>query len=246
MKKFSLVLLALATALAITPTALANTIAWTNWSSGTAGAPGSATGTIVNMGVDVTYTGQTSGLGIGYGTSIGTFYPGQNSGTGTWGLTSSYTGGIVGNAPPTSYNSVALQGGPPPLLETIHFSSPVVNPLIAIWSLGQNGRPAEFQFEHPFSVISGGPSSEYGGSGLLLFGVPSLNAFGVEGNGIIQFAGVFTDINFYTPLNENWYSFTVGEQTPEPSSLLLLGTGLLALALLLFRKVKSSGLVAQF
>jgi hypothetical protein len=37
--------------------------------------------------------------------------------------------------------------------------------------------------------------------------------------------------------------FTPGAATPEPSSLLLLGTGLLGLAFVAFRKAKASGVV---
>ena len=61
--------------------------------------------------------------------------------------------------------------------------------------------------------------------------------FGAEGNGVIQFSGSFTSITFTTPDYENWYGFTVGEATPEPSSLILLGSGLLALGLLTRRQL---------
>ena len=124
---------------------------------------------------------------------VGTFYPGQNGGA-TWGYPGTFSGGIVGNAPPTSYNSVALQGGvqfaPSTLDEKIKFSSPVVNPFIAIWSLGQSGQPATFVFNNPFTIISGGPSTEYGGQSITQFGSAE-GAFGIEGNGVIQFNGTF-------------------------------------------------------
>jgi hypothetical protein len=60
----------------------ADTIAWTNWSTISAGNPGSASGTAGT--ITVTYSGQTNGL---------TNVP-------SWTPASTFTGGVVGNAPP--------------------------------------------------------------------------------------------------------------------------------------------------
>jgi hypothetical protein len=60
---------------------------------------------------------------------------------------------------------------------------------------------------------------------------------------LVQLDGTFTTIDFTTPDYENWYALTVGAPTPEPGSLFLLGTGLLGLAIVLFRKARPSGLV---
>jgi hypothetical protein len=225
----------MATALAITPAASASTIAWTDWNSATAGNPGTASGTM--GGITVTYAGQTSGLGSVYAPSIGqTLYPGY--GHTNWGPSTSYVGGDVGNAPPTNYNSVALEGGSD-ISESITFSSFVTDPVIAIWSLGQGGTTAAFDFSEAFSIVACGPSDEYGGGCIT---ESSDNVLGVEGNGVIEFNGTYSSLTFTTPDSENWYAFTVGEPTPEPSSLLLLGTGLLGLAFVAFRKAKASGL----
>ena len=235
MKKFCLALLAMATALAITPAASASTLAWTDWNSATAGNPGTARGFM--GGITVTYAGQTSGLGSVYAPSIGqTLYPGY--GYSNWSPSTSYAGGVLGNAPPTNYNSVALEGGSD-ISESITFSSPVTDPVIAIWSLGQSGTTAAFDFSEPFSIVACGPSDEYGGGCIT---ESSNNVLGVEGNGVIEFNGTYSSLTFTTPDDENWYAFTVGEPTPEPSSLLLLGTGLLGLAFVAFRKAKASGL----
>jgi len=200
----------------------ADTIAWTNWSSATSGTPGSATGTIGS--INVTYTGQTSGL---------TNVP-------SWTPASTFTGGVVGNAPPHT-PTIQLEGGSP-ITETIAFSSTVVDPIFAIWSLGQPGLAASFDFSsksgQPFNVLGGGPSAEFGGSALTAVGSA---VRGSEGNGLVQFMGSFDSITFTTPNFENYYAFTVGYDAtltpgtpgtvPEPATISLFGLGLAALPL---------------
>jgi hypothetical protein len=216
----SAIMLAACAALA-TP-AQADTIGWTTWTSATSGSPGSATGTIGSL--TVTYSGQTSGLLHNYP---------------SWGPTSTFTGGVVGNPPPAANNSVQLQGGVS-YTETITFSSVVADPIFAVWSLGAPTVPASFIFtaSEPFTVQGGGPSNEFGGTPLFISGE---SVEGNEGNGIIQFNGNFTSITFTTPQYENYYAFTIGEDqtltdqlpspVPEPATFSLFGLGLAALPL---------------
>jgi hypothetical protein len=202
----------------------ADTIAWTNWSSATSGNPGSATGTIGS--INVSYSGQTSGL---------TNVP-------SWGPASTFTGGLVGNAPPHT-PTIQLEGGSG-ITETITFSSTVVDPIFAIWSLGQGAAPASFDFSskggQSFNLLGGGPSAEFGGTALTAIGSV---VHGTEGNGLVQFNGSFDSITFTTPNFENYYAFTVGYDAtltgggptpgpvPEPATLSLFGLGIAALPL---------------
>jgi hypothetical protein len=200
----------------------ADTIAWTNWSSAASGNPGSATGTIGS--INVTYSGQTTGL---------TNVP-------SWTPAATLTGGVVGNAPPHT-PTIQLEGGSA-LTETISFSSTVVDPIFAIWSLGQPAVPATFDFSsksgQAFNILGGGPSAEFGGSALTSTGSV---VHGTEGNGLVQFMGSFDSITFTTPNFENYYAFTVGYDAtltpvtpgtvPEPATLSLFGLGLAALPL---------------
>ena len=218
-------LIALAAAV---PAAHADNIAWTHWTSVTSGSPGSGSGSISTVkygSVGVTYSGQTSGML--------TNYP-------SWGPASTFSGGIVGNAPPASFNSVQLEGGVS-YTETVTFSQTLADPIFAVWSLGAPGTPATFDFTagENFNVLDGGRSNEYGGTPLI---ISSGAVSGQEGNGIIQFIGNYNSISFTTPQFESYYAFTFGEDdtlttqiggtgvTPEPSSLLLLATGLAAAA----------------
>lgn len=122
---------AIATVLA--GSAQAATIDWANWSNPLAtGTAGSATATL--GGNIVTYSGELI--------SFVDNYP-------SWGPPGTFNGGTVGNAPPSSGGIIQLYGGHTGV-NTLTFESAVTNPVIAIWSLGQEGVECVFQLRYGF------------------------------------------------------------------------------------------------
>lgn len=177
-------------------------ISWVDWTDAVNGASGIATGKILaDSEVIVSYGGEVA---FSY---LDGNYP-------SYSPSETFSGGTVGNAP-DPHDIVALTGGTK-TINTITFDPPVVNPVLAIWSLGSPGTKASFVFSTSlFSVQSGGPSYEYSGSSI----VKESNRIvsGLEGNGTIQFKGTYKSISWTNPQYENWYGFTVGVPKSYPA-----------------------------
>ena len=191
----------------------AGTIGWNAWSSATSGMISAD-----SVGVTFSAGGSTDNLVANYPS----YTP-----TSTWA-----DGSIVANAPTSADGIIQLMGGNSNI-NTVTFSTPVVDPVMAIWSLGATGIQASFDFTNATpTFVAGGPSAEYGGSAITVLGN---DVMGSEGNGTVQFMGTYSSISWTNPNYENWYGFDVGiagtSTVPEPGSLALFACGLLSLAL---------------
>lgn len=150
--------------------------------------------------------------------------------------TSSWVGGTVSNAPPTSSGVLQIQGGNAAVTDTITFTNPVLNPIFAIWSLGQGGMPTSFVFtSSDFSVQATGPNNPYGGTGFVVNGN---TVTGTESAGSLQFNGLVSSISWNNPNNEFWYGFTVGVEAavPEPATWAMMILGFFGVGFMAYRR----------
>ncbi len=119
------------------------------------------------------------------------------------------------------------------ITNTVTFSSPVLNPVLAVWSLGNNsGGQGQWLFNQPFTLLSYGAGTyPYAGGSVLTVGpTNSLLLTGSEGYGVIQFSGEVSSISWTVPETEYYNGFTVGVPVPLPASLGLLLAGVPGLA----------------
>jgi len=211
----------------------ADTVSWADWTAFTAGnLTGTASGAfgIGSTTINISYAGQVGSNSVVNGVGGNT----------SWLPNSTFSGSTVSNGPAPNRDNITLTGGTGTGVNTITFSSAVVDPVIAIWSLGAGGAPASFVFNasEPFTIESGGPSVEFGGSSITAAG-NVVN--GIEGNGTIRFHGTFTQISWTDPQFESYYAFTVGgvgaqTSVPEPSTYITLLAGLLTIPVLTRRR----------
>jgi hypothetical protein len=228
----------------------ANATVWTLWShSYTTGlTTGDAMGAM--GGVTVSYDGEIrAGIknpacgGICFVGPASQKYP-------SWTPASSWVDGtIVTSAPTEAGGTIEIAGGVGTGVDTITFSKPVHDPVIAIWSLGsgtsKHGIPAEFIFAETPTFVAGGKSTEYGGSSIKVSGN---TVSGFEGNGSVVFLGTFSSISWTNPQKESWYGFTVGAVStaiPEASTWSMLVLGFAGLGFAGYRKAKSAAVFAD-
>lgn len=194
--------------------AQAATITWNQWSSGTAGAMGPVA------------VGFSAG---GNPAALVANYP-------SWTPASTWAdGSVVDNGPAQSGGIIQLYGGTANV-NTLTFSTAIINPVFAIWSLGNPGSSASFDFIGATPVfVAGGPNAEYGGSSISISGN---SVSGKEGNGTVMFVGTYSSLSWTNPTYEGWYGFNVGmtAAVPEPETYALMLAGLAAVGFVARRR----------
>ena len=201
-------------------------INWVDWTA-------SSTNAVIGSGsssgenIDVSYNGKY----IGAQTDGGTNY---------WNPSDSYTSNtVVDNAPPAS-DIIRITGGANTLSHTITFSEPVVNPIMAILSLGQPSITVTYDFgDEEFSILSSGSGFWGGDPNGSLSEITSSILTGVEGHGVIQFEGVYSSLTWDVATFENWHGFQIGfeqlesqlppSNIPVPGAVWLFCSGLIGL-----------------
>ena len=187
-------------AVAVATPARAGQAVWTDWVHGSTGDVGFATGTLAVVGapeITVTYTGEV-------------YLVQTNGGTDYWTPADPYISSEVTNGPPGT-DIIGLVGGHT-RTNTITFSRPVTNPVMAILSLGDSILQCSYDFDAAFEILSYGPGY-YGEPGTLTNLADDV-LFGTEGHGTIRFNGVYTSISWTVPTGECWHGFTVGYYRP--------------------------------
>ena len=204
--------------------AFAVPIYWNTWASSSSGS----------------LTAGASSVGVTFST---TNYHANIANYPSWSPSSTFADGVLVDNGPAAANGIMQLTGGAFAVNVLTFSTPVVDPVLAIWSLGSPGIEASFYFLPPppgrggFAgppvFVAGGPSAEYGGSAITVSG---LTVSGSEGNGTIRFIGTGTvsRIEWINPTYEDWYGFNVGiagtgTPVPEPRQALLFALGLVLL-----------------
>lgn len=189
---------------------LAAQIVWTDWVSA------SASGASGNLGgVTVTIDNRLHNWQVTGGTDYW-----RQGGVTPW---AAYDG--VSNLP-LNNDFVAPNGNG--AVHKISFSSAIIDPYIAVISLGRTNVNTSWDFDAAFSIVDQGRG--FWGNGALVQVGNQLSAG--EGHGIIQFKGVFTEINLTTDNVEFWSGLSIGAAVPEPATwaMLISGFGLVGFA----------------
>jgi hypothetical protein len=113
--------------------------------------------------------------------------------------------------PPPGPGMIEVSGGSTQT-DTLTFSEPVTNPVIAIYNLGTAfaEESASLVFSAPFAVLSSGLNAAGGGSywGNEVFVVVDGGVSGVGANGVVELEGTFSSVQWINPNDTPYASYT--------------------------------------
>lgn len=116
---------------------------------------------------------------------------------------------VTGEPPGTDI--LAFKGGTDKQTDKISFSRPVVNPVMAVMSLGRSGIPTRYVFGQVPTLVSSGVGF-FGGCDTCLT-IKRKTLTGTEGHGVVQFIGTYSSITWKQPDFEFWHGLTTGAPT---------------------------------
>ncbi len=178
-------------------------INWASWSNDTVGNPGGSVTGNITIGasvIGVSYSGEVYSQTQLKGASGNYYVP-----------VSTYTNSVVPNAP--TNGMITFVGGNS-TVDTITFSQPVTNPVIALVSLGSPDVFMHLAFDAPSTILSS--AAGYWGSGPLLTETNDV-VYGQESDGTIQFYGAYSSISWTASPADSYYTgLTIG--VPNPSA----------------------------
>ena len=145
--------------------------------------------------IDVTYTGHIYSIATADNWGEGNPPP--------------YTGNdVIDNAPSSGITLSSVRVADSGYANVLRFSVPVIDPVMAMYSVGAGGNGVPYAFDQPFTLLSEGP----GPWGVGRFDIDSLTntLTGYEGCGVIQFHGVISEIAWNLPVAEFHHGFAIG------------------------------------
>ena len=208
------------------PTANAAEITWatfTGWNQGNQ----LVSGSIGSVGVTMQGNGDQFDVQMGgHAFNGNTFYSDIWTPDSTY--SSSFGHGPYYNPNPGNSDIIKLNNAG---TETITFSHPVTNPLIALMSW--NGSVVSFANDRgvgysndPITILNTGGANAHWGSGSIALAGTGFNGTVGESNGLIEVLGTYRTITFTDATGEYWHGFTVGVPTPIPAALFFVAPAL--------------------
>lgn len=166
---------------------------WVDWTAATAGAAGTADGSIdaPSGQVAVSYAGEIS-------------FAQTDGGTNYWAPPEPYVNHVTANAPDVA-DIIAMVG--PSAGNRLTFEPAVSGLVMGIVSLGQPAANVKYTFDVDIDLLSFGAG--FWGNGVIeVEGTNTIS--GSEGHGAIQFAGSISEVTWEVVNGESWHGFTVG------------------------------------